>query len=146
MEFVNYMPVYQEELLELLRLNTPVYFAPEEKNDFIHYLEYYSENLYLLKENSVIIGCGGINIKDDPNLAYLSWDIIHPDFHKKGYGSELLAFRINQIKTWKNIHTIKVRTSQLTYPFYQKHGFTLTHQKKDFWAPGFDLYEMALKC
>jgi ribosomal protein S18 acetylase RimI-like enzyme len=39
---------------------------------------------------------------------------------------------------------IIVRTSQLAYKFYQKVGFELEKTEKDFWAKGFDLYQMKM--
>jgi hypothetical protein len=38
-----------------------------------------------------------------------------------------------------------VRTTQLVYPFYQKAGFTLDKVEQDYWANGFDLYQMMLQ-
>jgi hypothetical protein len=38
-----------------------------------------------------------------------------------------------------------VRTSQVAYQFYQKAGFDLEKIEKDFWAKGFDLYQMKFK-
>jgi N-acetylglutamate synthase-like GNAT family acetyltransferase len=145
MEIKRFQSSDEPLLLKLLELNTPDYFAPEEKDDFIQYIRHFSQNFFVLKNNNAIIGCGGINIKDDPHTAYLSWDIIHPDEHKKGLGSLLLNYRLKLIRLWPSIRKIKVRTSQITYGFYEKHGFRLCVQMKDYWAKGFDLYEMELQ-
>jgi len=40
---------------------------------------------------------------------------------------------------------VMVRTTQLMYRFCQKSGFELIKTEKDFWAEGFDLYQMELK-
>ncbi|WP_294822766.1 GNAT family N-acetyltransferase [uncultured Flavobacterium sp.] len=74
----------------------------------------------------------------------LSWGIIHPDAHGKGIGSALVKFRIAEMQKL-GVEEIGVRTSQHVYQFYEKMGFTLKAPVvKDYWAEGFDLYEMEL--
>ncbi|WMN11512.1 GNAT family N-acetyltransferase [Marivirga salinae] len=72
----------------------------------------------------------------------ISWDIIKPSEHGKGIGRKLTQHRIQHIHTRPDIETIVVRTSQHTYKFYEKMGFKLLKVEKDYWAKGFDLYEM----
>ncbi len=132
-------------IIDLFRLNTPTYFAEEEENYLINYLSNELEDYYVIKYNNTIVGCGGINFKNHPNEAYISWDMIHPDYHGAGFGSKLLQFRLNKLKSLPTVSSLVVRTSQHVYLFYQKNGFVLTETIKDFWAPGFDLYKMDLK-
>ena len=131
----------QPSLLELLRLNTPEYFSPDEENGFIQYLDEEIELYYVVEFEGVIIGCGGINF-EDPNTGIISWDILHPNYQRKGVGSMLLKYRIDVLKSMRRIKSIKVRTSQLTHEFYQKIGFELQEVKEDYWAKGIDLYSM----
>jgi ribosomal protein S18 acetylase RimI-like enzyme len=91
-----------------------------------------------------LIGAGGINFTPDGTQARLSWDFLHPDFQRQGMGKKLTLHRIREIKKNPAIRSISVRTSQLAYAFYQKLGFELQKIVKDFWAEGFDLYEMKL--
>ncbi|MEL6810376.1 MAG: GNAT family N-acetyltransferase [Bacteroidota bacterium] len=135
----------KDRLLELIKLNVPRYFAPDEIADFETYLTQDREDYFVVEDNSVVIGCGGINYVIEDATAYISWDIIHPNFHGKGIGGQLVHFRIAHIQEKASFHTVVVRTSQRTYKFYEKQGFELKSVKKDFWAPGFDLYYMALK-
>lgn len=142
---------YQEEdkeaVIKLIQLNIPTYFEESEEKEFAEYLEKYKEDYFVLHDKSTnqIIGCGGINYFFDENLARISWDIIDPHFQGQGIGKKLLLYRINHIENeHKNIKTIVVRTSQLAYKFYQKVGFELEKTEKDFWAKGFDLYQMRM--
>lgn len=139
-----FQPSDKVKLLKLLRLNTPAYFAPSEESDFIHYLEKEVEDYYVAEENGTIIGCGGINYLENGTVARISWDIIHPDYQGKGIGKKLTAFRIAEIKKNPTVRSIVVRTSQLAYQFYEKMGFKLERIEKDFWAAGFDLYQMEM--
>ncbi len=138
----NYSISDHDQIIELLRLNTPEYFAPEEEQDLIHYLTHELEHYFVMEISGLIIGAGGINFKGKKTEAYISWDFMHPDFQKRGYGSILLKHRIDSIKSNSEVSKIIVRTSQMVYSFYEKSGFVLTQKIIDFWAKGFDLYEM----
>lgn len=132
----------KERVLNLLRLNTPEYFSPEEETCLIYYLENEIEYYYLLEINKQIIGSGGFNFSGEKTTVKISWDILHPDFQGQSYGSILLNYRIDILKTIKDLKKITVRTSQLAYKFYEKAGFKLIEIVEDHWAEGFHLYKM----
>lgn len=141
-----YNKIDRTELIELLRLNTPKFFDSSEEKDFLEYLELHSQSYFVVKDAETIIGAGGFNYGfDNGKTARISWDIIHPDRQGKGIGTKLTHYRINEIKKNPSINKIVVRTTQLVYEFYQKIGFKLEKIEKDFWAQGFDLYQMKLE-
>ncbi|MEQ8245678.1 GNAT family N-acetyltransferase [Fulvivirga sp.] len=144
MKIRPYSPDDKQILVELLKLNIPDYFAPEELNDFEEYLENHLEYYYVVEDSYHIVGAGGINTTDRADTVRISWDFFHPESQGHGFGSELLNYRIETIKKMNTVKVIEVRTSQLAYKFYQKSGFELMEIKKDFWAAGFDLYQMRL--
>lgn len=129
-------------VINLLRLNTPKYFAFDEEADLNNYLDYEIELYYVLSLDGRIIGCGGINFADDHSIGKISWDMVHPEFQGKSLGTKLLKYRIEKLQSIESIKKISVRTSQITYKFYEKQGFHLKEVKKDFWAKGFDMYSM----
>lgn len=147
----------KNQLIKLIQLNIPTYFDSSEEEEFVEYLETKKEDYFVIEDKTTnqIIGCGGINYffddiaifgkdsKNGKNLARISWDIIHPNFQGQGIGKRLLLHRINHIQS-QGIKCIVVRTSQLAYKFYQKVGFELEKTEKDFWAKGFDLYQMKM--
>ena len=134
----------KEDVINLFRLNTPIYFSTEEEADLIYFLENEREQYYVVSINKEIVGCGGYNFSEDKSTGIICWDIVHPNFQGKSIGRSLLNHRITQIKNVKSIHKITVRTSQLVYPFYEKHGFGLVEIVPDYWSKGFDLYQMDL--
>lgn len=140
----NYDKSDKAEVIRLIRLNTPQYFSPEEEVDFIHYLDNEIEEYFIVECESIIAGCGGINF-EDPSKGIISWDIFHPEYQGKGLGSLLLNFRIKKIKEFSHIRDIYVRTSQLSYKFYEKNGFRLVEVVKDYWAEGLDMYKMVFE-
>jgi N-acetylglutamate synthase-like GNAT family acetyltransferase len=136
-----YKPQDKTTVLDLLRSNTPEFFAPAEEQEFIHYLDNEVEDYFVVEQENKTIGAGGINYFENERTARISWDIIDPNMQGKGVGKQLTQHRINYIKN-KNIDIIVVRTSQMTYEFYEKMGFKLSEVAKDYWAEGFDLYLM----
>ena len=141
-EIRTYTPADKEQVMSLIRLNIPHYFAPEEEDDFSDYLDHKRDLYYVLLCGDAIIGCGGINFDEEEAVGKISWDIIHPGYQRRGLGTLLLQYRMDKLKSIESIRKITVRTSQFVYPFYQKNGFVLLKTEKDFSAKGFDLYQM----
>jgi ribosomal-protein-alanine N-acetyltransferase len=142
--FREYSSNDHDALQSLLYLNTPEYFAKEEKNDFIYYLENEVEYYYVGILGKQIVCSGGINFKNEPTAAFLSWDLVHPEFQGRGIGRALLQYRLEQLESIEGISKVIVRTSQLAWRFYEKSGFELIEVKKDHWAKGLDMYYMQL--
>lgn len=132
-------------VIGLLQMNTPAYFSPEEEKDLVHYLGHEIESYYVAEHEGEVVGCGGFNFSDDRATGKISWDIFHPGYQGKGWGTRLLKYRIEILKEREHVKLISVRTSQLVYPFYEKCGFVLREIIKDYWAEGFDLYRMELE-
>lgn len=133
-------------LIEILRLNTPEFFAPSEEEDYVNYLKQELEEYFVMEREGKLVGAGGINFFPGSRSARISWDLIHPDFQGKGFGSQLVQHRIQRLWQAPEVDTIVVRTSQLVHNFYAKAGFSLVKTQKDFWAPGFDLYQLEMSC
>lgn len=134
------------DLIRLFMLNTPEFFATSEESDYAEYLNIHASNYFVVEESNKIIGAGGINFGfDNGKTARIAWDMVHPEKQGKGIGSKLTRFRIDEIKKNPDVKRIVVRTSQLAYKFYEKKGFKLKNIEKDFWARGFDLYEMNIE-
>ena len=130
----EYEPADKEAVMELLRLNTPRYFAPEEAADLDAYLERERELYYVLLHEERIVGCGGINFADGGTVGKISWDMVHPQYRGKSLGTRLLRHRIEKLEAMRSVRRITVRTSQLAFGFYEKRGFELKGIEKDYWA------------
>jgi len=134
----------KREVIELIKHHIPEYFDKSEEHDFKNYLENEIQDYFVFEDNLKIIGCGGINYFTKERIARISWDIIHPDFQGKGIGKKLLLYRIKHIKETGAADYIVVRTTQLVYKFYQTIGFKLEKIEKDYWAKGYDLYQLKM--
>lgn len=135
----------KSSLIEIFIKNTPHYFALSELKDLEFYLDYEIEYYYVIEINGKIVGGGGINFPDSLSVARISWDFIDPEFHGLGLGKILFKHRFNIIKSLKTPNIIEVRTSQLTYKFYEKLGFNIIFTEANYWAEGLDLVYMSQK-
>ena len=126
----------REIVLSVMQENIPAYFAQDEMEDLKYYLDFEIEQYFVLEAEGKIVACGGVNLELEERRGVISWDIVLP--------RKLLEHRIAILKSMPDIDRITVRTSQLTYLFYQKNGFILNQIVKDYWAKDFDLYSMEL--
>ena len=93
----EYEPADKEAVMDLIRVNTPEYFAPEEEADLSRYLDCEREWFYVLLFDGKIVGCGGINLADERTTGKISWDILHPEYQGRSLGTRLLGFRIEKL-------------------------------------------------
>jgi ribosomal protein S18 acetylase RimI-like enzyme len=131
------------QVINLFLLNTPKYFCPPELQNLERYLQNEIENFFVIEDNGVVVATGGSNIKGD--VGFLSWYIVHPHYHGKGLGKQLAHKNLDILKSNPGLQGIKVRTSQLVYPFYEKLGFVLISTTDNYWGDGMHLYEMDLR-
>ncbi len=129
-------------VLDVVKQHIPKFFAESEFDDLNRYLDNEIERYFVVELAGSVIGAGGINFEDNHSTGIISWDLIAPEFQGRGIGTRLLNHRLNILKSMGSIHTISVRTSQLTARFYEKNGFVLKEVHKDYWAKGFDMYKM----
>lgn len=139
----KFKPEDSTALLQIIKNNTPEYFAVTEIEDYKTYLETEIQDYFVAVLEDKIIAGAGINYDREKQLAKISWDVVDVGFHKQGIGTLLLNHRLEIIATKKHIRSIIVRTSQHAYAFYEKNGFKLLERHKDYWAEGFDMYKMS---
>ena len=132
------------KVIEIFQQNTPKFFALEEQADLEQFLEKNRENYWLIEQDGVIAGCGGIVYSEDEQIGRIAWDFFSPNFQGKGLGRQLTAFRLAEIRKNKAVKKIIVRTSQLAYSFYAKFGFEVEKIEENYWAPGLHLYDMQM--
>lgn len=133
----------KESVINCMRSNVPEHFEHSEIDDLIYYLENEIEDYFVLEYDGKIKAASGINYEQ--KQGKLSWDFVDADAQGKGFGSKLLKHRLSILRDNADIDLITVRTSQTAYRFYQKHQFAVQRIVKNYWADGFDLYEMTYK-
>lgn len=132
------------KVIEIFQQNTPKFFALEEQTDLERFLERNGENYWLIEQEGVIAGCGGIVFSEDKRVGRIAWDFFSPNFQGQGLGRQLTSFRLAEIRKNRDVQKIIVRTSQLAHSFYAKFGFEVEKIEENYWAPGLHLYDMQM--
>ena len=137
MELRAYIASDKDRCITLFKSNCPKFFAPEELDPFILWLDHQNQGTptysnsekecyYVLALPNVgVIGCGGFYMVKDENRAQLAWGMVHADFHKMAYGTALYKYRQEQIHKLKPDCNITLGTSQYSYSFFEKMGYKI---------------------
>lgn len=151
----EYNIIDQPRCLKIFESNCPEFFEKEELTGFKlwlnglnnHVLVYRnsgSDHYFVLEENNNVIACGGYYVeKERPNII-MAWGMVDRAFHRKGYGKQLFQYRIDEIHNSFPEHSIILDTSQHTYKFFQKFGFTVNNIIANGYGTGLDRYDMKL--
>ncbi len=149
----QYNQSHKQGCLAAFQSNIPVYFTPEEINDFSNFLdqralrkenEIQSTFYYVLLKNNEVIGCGGFGERERDGTVTLAWGLVHADFHKQGFGKVLLQHRLTEARIVYPTKTIYLDTTQHSYPFFEKFGFRTIKITNDFYMKGMHRYDMEL--
>ncbi len=110
--------------------------------NFIETLEHknYGQNYWFATdENGKAVGMTGLYLdqknKDYNETIWLGWFGVHPDYRRKGIGSSLLDFTINEAKK-RGFETMKIYTSTdenegAAHKLYENHGFEKIEHSKN---------------
>lgn len=129
--------------LAIFDSNVPQYFVPGERNEFIQWLNKPGRApYYVFEAEQETVGCGGIYVDKDKQIAGLAWGMVHRNYHKKGLGRSLTLYRLKAMTL--NYPTLEqhLETSQYTEAFYQQFGFQTYERIKNGFSPGLDNCKM----
>ncbi|MBT4370409.1 MAG: GNAT family N-acetyltransferase [Candidatus Marinimicrobia bacterium] len=145
MRIEPYQLKYFEDCIKIIRSNTPKYLDPSEHSDYEDYLSRNEKIYFVIFKKSDIVACGGYGVNNSGTKVGLSWGLVQSKYHNKGYGSELLRYRLSHIQSNYPGIDIYLGTSQKTYKFYEKFGFIVEKVTPNGYGAELDQYDMVLK-
>jgi ribosomal-protein-alanine N-acetyltransferase len=131
--------------LAIFDSNTPKYFAPHERDEFIEFLNEPECTYFVIADGAEILGCGGYWVSDDGSRAIMCWGMVANDKHSTGLGKWLLLYRWKIICEVAPGALLEINTSQHTYGFFEKLGLMVTTITQNGYGEGIDRYDMRLK-
>lgn len=142
--FRPYTPADSTICLAILDSNTPPYFDPKERPDFVNFLERMPCPYFVLEQAGEIVACGGYGEEKNGDIV-LAWGMVRRDLHKRGLGSILLKERIAHIRVNHPGKRIVIDTSQHTQEFFRRQGFIVTGGQENYYGPGLHRVDMELQ-
>jgi len=139
MQITRFNKQLTSHCIEIFLSNEGRFFDQSEFGMYESFLknERLTAEYYIASEESVIIGCGGFEMIGAHQVD-LNWGMVHRDFHRRGYGTALLRYRLDRIKNLFGDATIRVETSQHSKGFFEKNGFATKETKLDGFGPNID--------
>jgi ribosomal protein S18 acetylase RimI-like enzyme len=134
----------QVKLEEIFKLNVPEAFHESELKEFLSYLEKKRETYLVVANQNEVLGGVGYDIEQRDNSGRINWILFHPAHRHKGLGQSAVRHCLDILRSSPDVKKLVVRTSQVAYRFFEKFGFRTVFREKEYWAPGFDLYQMEM--
>ena len=141
--------------MEIFKTNVPTYFTLEEVDEFERFLTKLSDPgatdnppYYVLELENKLIGCGGIGEKkgiDGVDSITFVWGMVDRSYHKKGFGEQLLQFRLEEIKSQFPNKPVILDTTQFSYTFFEKYGFRTVKITENSYGEGMHRYDMVFE-
>jgi ribosomal-protein-alanine N-acetyltransferase len=97
---------------------------------------------YVLECDNKVVGCGGFYIVKNKPCANMAWGLVLRSHHKQGLGKQLFQYRLDQIEKNYPGYSVILDTSQHTFSFFEKLGFSVVKITPDAYGPGLDRYDM----
>ena len=150
----RYQDSDKEFCMKIFKTNVPKYFTLEEVDEFERFLTKLGDSeatdnpiYYVMEFENTVIGCGGFGEKqaiDGTAAITFVWGMVDRAFHKKGFGEQLLRFRLAEIPLHFPDRQVILDTTQFSYTFFEKYGFKTLKITENSYGEGMHRYDMVL--
>ena len=139
-----YRAADRDACLALFDGNTPGFFAPSERADFVRFLERHAAEwaFQVIERDGHIVACGGFAVGADASTAHLCWGMVENGLHRQGLGRRLTQARLHAAAEMPGVAQVHLDTSQHSEGFYARLGFQTERVTVDGYGPGLDRYDM----
>lgn len=145
-ELRAYLPGDASACLALFDGNTPMFFAPAERTDFIGFLRDHAltHAFQVIEVDGLVVACGGLSRHADGSAGFC-WGMVAREHQGRGLGRMLAHARLRQAQAEEGVHRVVLSTSQHTQAFYAALGFHVVRETADGHGPGLHAIEMELQ-
>lgn len=139
-----YRPGDRGALLAIFDANTPRFFAPEERDTFVEFLDRPLGDFRVLRDDTgATIGAGGVMVAED-GTASLVWGMIAPPHQGTGFGWWMALERLSWIAAMPEARRVILDTSQETAGFYCRLGFRTVSVQPNGYGPELHRHDLVM--
>ena len=132
----------QQSCLALFDANCPEYFAPNERADYLGFLEKSPAGYELCLMEDAVAGAFGL-IGDAATRRRLNWIMLNPQFQGRGAGRAIME-RVIALAAAGRIHVVEIAASQKSASFFARFGAVTLKVTDNGWGPGMHRVDMEL--
>ena len=137
--FCDYSNSYLEDCLKLFDQNCPKYFATNERQDYIAFLQKQPKQYKIGLIHGQAVAVFGLDIDPKINRARITWIMTSPRVQANGIGTAMMSYAKKMAKD-SNIKVIDIAASHLSAPFFEKFGAKTIKEITDGW--GLDMHRV----
>jgi GNAT superfamily N-acetyltransferase len=132
----------KEICLSLFDANCPQFFAPNERADYLAFLEEDPSGYELCLVDGEVAGAFGL-IGDAGSRRRLNWIMLDPRFQGAGAGRAIME-RVVALASSRGIEAVDIAASHKSASFFARFGAVTLKVTDDGWGPGMHRVDMEL--
>lgn len=143
-EPVAYRPEHRAGCLAMFDANCPDFFAPNERADFVTFLDEEGEGYRVCLDEAGQVAAGfGVYGRGESGRVSLNWILVDPTRQGGGWGRGIMD-RTLELARAARAGTIDIAASHRSAPFFARFGAVETGRIADGWGPGMHRVDMEL--
>ena len=143
MEFLKYNDLYFGKCLQLFNENCPEYFAENEREDYMNFLEGNPSGYFIGVSDGSVVSAFGIISTPESSRTRLSWILVSPQFKGRGIGVKMMSYA--KKTAFKNgSSAIDIAASHLSSSFFTKFGAEELKITQNGWGPDMHRVDMEI--
>ncbi|EAQ99123.1 GNAT family N-acetyltransferase [Congregibacter litoralis] len=131
----------REACLALFDANCPAFFAPNEREDYVLFLDESPESYQVATAAGRVIGAYGVFRRGE--RVAINWILLAPDAQGMGLGALFMERAVEEARALGG-KVLNIAASHLSAPFFQRFGALERGRVTNGWGPGMHRVDMAL--
>ena len=140
--FRSYSSPDRDACLAVFDANCPTYFAPNERLDYMSFLDAVPDSYEVCEVAGCVVAAFGL-VNDARKGVSLNWIMLDPQSQGVGLGTAIMKRVISRGRASQS-SLIRIAASHKSAPFFAKFGAVAKVHTEDGWGPGMDRVDMEL--
>ncbi len=142
-EFRSYLESDQSACLALFDANCPEFFAPNEREDYLRFLNATPAGYTVCAVPGGVVGAFGV-FPQCSDVVSLNWILLDPGSQGMGIGSAIMARVLARARSQVAV-SVQIAASHKSAPFFSRFGAVAESTIEHGWGAGMHRVNMQLK-